>query len=226
MCPIEKHGPDVKISLTHRLSHAHAKKLQHLIPLCLYSVSLPEAGYVYCHFLDQWHSFLFSRLVWGVSSVFSFLTVSVWMCVFVSFFYVLYAYICIHKCVYAFVCLSIDIFVCLLYILCVRACAKVSVCMCVYICVMFLCVWLCVILQQYNLGLTVPINISIKAELSRIVEQLSSSGVQPLILSPICLSQYFPPPPMLSQFLASCSSCLLHSLSFLFHFIFVSLTFR
>lgn len=42
--------------------------------------------------------------------------------------------------------------------------------------------------QQEGLGLTVPINISIKAELSRRVEHLSSSQFTPLILSPLCFS--------------------------------------
>lgn len=58
-----------------------------------------------------------------------------------------------------------------------------------------MCFFVCAIVQQQGLRLTVPINISIKAELSRRVEHLSSSLFSPSSSSLL-------PSPVLSQCLA------------------------
>lgn len=97
--------------------------------------------------------------------------------------------ICMHKtCENVLTHLSIHVLRCVC--VCVFVCAKVSehVFRSMHIYRMLLYVSVRAIVQQQDLGLTVLINISIMAELSRRVEHLSSSQFNPPILSSICLS--------------------------------------
>lgn len=95
---------------------------------------------------------------------------------------------------------------------------------CMHLCIE-VCVCDCVILQQENLGLTASINISIKAELSRRVEHLSSCEFNPSSSLPFVFLDIFPHPLCFLTVLRLAFSRF-HSLSFPFHFIFVPLALR